>query len=434
MTGRREIAILMAIYLFFGFGYSLLMPIWEAPDERSHYGYILSLARTGEPPSIEQNHEARQPSLYYWLAGLPVRLLEAVQPDWVRSFSPGSLPPVEGLPRYDWTSENYVFLPGPLAVRWFGLVCGGLALLCIYAGVRRAFPDEPDLALGSAALAGGIPQFLHITASVNNDVFAILAGGLLFLGLAEICRREDLSRRWLVLAVSALLVPLLIKLTVLPLALTTLAAIAIRTRQVGTPRAARALWITGGLVGLAALLILAASPGTVDRFLAEARYRLLTVRPDVWDDSILRIAGRYLWNFWGKVGWLSVGIPIPAVAVLTALAAAGIGGSLQALPASGSGAEMPPAGRRLLAFSLAAAGVAGLVLLRNVLTSPQLQGRFLFPTLGPVALLAVFGWRRILGDRRRFLAPALVLMFALLNLHLWITGVIPVYYQPFLDR
>jgi hypothetical protein len=34
----------------------------------------------------------------------------------------------------------------------------------------------------------------------------------------------------------------------------------------------------------------------------------------------------------------------------------------------------------------------------------------------------------------RVLLPAIVILFALLNLHLWITGVIPVYFQPFLDR
>jgi hypothetical protein len=74
------------------------------------------------------------------------------------------------------------------------------------------------------------------------------------------------------------------------------------------------------------------------------------------------------------------------------------------------------------------------MLFRNYLTTPQLQGRFLFPTLGPIALLVVYGWGQIPGDRKRFLAPALVLLVALLNLHLWITGVIPVYFQPFLDR
>jgi hypothetical protein len=94
---------------------------------------------------------------------------------------------------------------------------------------------------------------------------------------------------------------------------------------------------------------------------------------------------------------------------------------------------VPAPARRLLAWSSFAAAVALLMLFVNYLSTPQLQGRFLFPTLGPIALLVVFGWRRLLAERARFLLPALVFVMLALNLHLWLTGVIPVYYQPFLD-
>jgi hypothetical protein len=289
-------------------------------------------------------------------------------------------------------------------------------------------------ALGTIALIGGIPQFIHIAASVNNDVLAILAGALLFFGLAEVLRQEEIASPWFAILAAGLILPIVVKLTVLPLGLTAAAAVAYRIRQLRPELSARFLVVSAGLFASGFLLLLVFSPGAIERVANEFQFRLFTVREGIWDDSIQRVVGRYLWNFWGKVGWLSVGIPLPAVLVLSVLAAAGFGFALRALVLSHAGADISPAEKRLLVFSLIAVAAAGMMIFRNFITSPQLQGRFLFPTLGPIALLTVFGWRRLLGDRVRVLLPAIVILFALLNLHLWITGVIPVYFQPFLDR
>jgi hypothetical protein len=434
MSDRARIGAVLGLYLLFGLGYSLLMPVWEAPDERAHYGYALRLARTGERPSIEDNYEAFQPPLYYRIAALPLVWIDAIRPEWVRTVSPGTLPPIEGRPRYDWNSENTVFLPGPLVLRWLGLVFGGMTLLFVYGGVRRIFPKEPALALGSVALIGGIPQFIHITASVNNDVLAILAGGLLFLGLAEICRCESFSLSWIWIAVAALLFPVVTKLTVLPLALAVLLALMSQTRRIRPDLAVRYLFVAAGLSIVVFLILLAAAPGVVDEFIRELAFRLFSFRPGIWDGTAQLFVLQLVLNFWGKVGWLTVGIPSLLAAALTVLAGAGIGFALRSLYFSGEEAVFTPAQRRFLAFSLIAIGAAGLMLFRNFLTTPQLQGRFLFPTLGPIALWIVFGWRRLLAERERFLVPVIVGMLFLLNIHLWITGVIPVYYQPFLDH
>ena len=434
MSERGRLAVILSLYLVMGIGYSLLMPVWEAPDERAHYSYALRLARTGERPSIEENPEANQPPLYYWIAAQPLGWIEVVRPDWVRPISPGTLPKAQGLPRYDWNSENYIFLAGPLVLRWLGLVFGGMALLFVYGGVRRIFPDEPGLALGSVALIGGIPQFIHITASVNNDALAILAGGLLFFGMVEICRFESFSLSWIWIAAAALLFPVVTKLTVLALALTVLLALMSQTRRIRPDRAARYLLAAAGLSIVVFLILLAAAPRVVDELIRELAFRLFSFRPGIWDGSVLSFVFELVLNFWGKVGWLSVGVPSLLAATMSVLAGAGIGFAVRSLYFSGEENVLTPAQRRFLTFSLIAIGAAGLMLFRNFLTTPQLQGRFLFPTLGPIALWIVFGWRRLLAERERFLVPMIVGMLFLLNLHLWLTGVIPVYYQPFLDR
>lgn len=434
MTVNRAAAAIVAIYLGFGFGYSVLMPIWEAPDERAHYGYAFTIARTGEPPSNEQNYESFQPPLYYRIAAVPIMLISAFDPALARPFMPPSLPMEEGHPRYIWTTENYEFLLAPLALRWMGLFFGGISLMCLYVAVRRTIPSEPALALGTIALAGGIPQFIHISASINNDALAILAGALLFYGLSRVCREESFSPGWLVLFLLALVLPMVVKLTVLPIGLAAAAAVlhrtwAVRDRLPNRLFAASAVLTVSALVAVPVIF-----PGTVERVLEELVFRLLRVRPDVWEGSILNILNRYLRSFWGKVGWLAIGIPVPAVIALTGLSGLGLVAVLRSLLFKGEMDNSHPAGRRLLLASLLAIGIAGLMLLNNYLSSPQLQGRFLFPTIGPIALLIVFGWSRLLGDRRRLLVPLIIVLFALLNLHLWITGVIPVYFQPFLDR
>ena len=138
MTERRWLALILGIYLLLAFGYSLLMPIWEAPDERAHYGYALQLAREGVPPTFERNYEAFQPPSYYWLVQWPLRILDGIEPGWVNPFKPDLLPAGEGGPRYDWDASNYRTLPGPLLLRWINILLGAASVYFIYRGAQKA--------------------------------------------------------------------------------------------------------------------------------------------------------------------------------------------------------------------------------------------------------------------------------------------------------
>ncbi|HEX6384690.1 MAG TPA: hypothetical protein VF177_08480, partial [Anaerolineae bacterium] len=67
------------------------------------------------------------------------------------------------------------------------------------------------------------------------------------------------------------------------------------------------------------------------------------------------------------------------------------------------------------------------------LTTPQYQGRFLFPSLGALSLLTAAGWYALLPRRVAAYLPHLILgLMMALNLVLWWGTVIPVFYQPFL--
>jgi hypothetical protein len=75
-----------------------------------------------------------------------------------------------------------------------------------------------------------------------------------------------------------------------------------------------------------------------------------------------------------------------------------------------------------------------LAVARNGLTTCATQGRFLFPAIGAYSLLMIGGWHDLLPEKtqQKFPLIMIVLMVAL-NIGLWLSGIIPVYYQPFLD-
>jgi hypothetical protein len=98
------------------------------------------------------------------------------------------------------------------------------------------------------------------------------------------------------------------------------------------------------------------------------------------------------------------------------------------LPKSDTPGE--PRGWRLVWLAV---GLALLVVGRNALTTPQFQGRFLFPAIGPLSLLAVAGWHALLpGRARQAILPAALLILLATHLIL-ISRILAVYYQPWLD-
>lgn len=76
-----------------------------------------------------------------------------------------------------------------------------------------------------------------------------------------------------------------------------------------------------------------------------------------------------------------------------------------------------------------------LAAVKNVLATPHgLQGRFLFPSIGALSLLMAAGWFALFPPRLAAYLPHLTVgLMVSLNLLLWWGGVLPVYYQPFLD-
>lgn len=164
------LALILLAYLSLGSAYALNTPLWQAPDEPAHFNYVRDLAQGRGFPVLQmgdydQNYmeritaarfplsmsidriryESHQPPLYYLLEAPVYRLMEGQ------------------------TLNQQV-----LSLRIFSLFLGALLLAVIYRAVRQVFPHDPSLAIGMSAFVAFIPQHLHITGSINNDILGEL--------------------------------------------------------------------------------------------------------------------------------------------------------------------------------------------------------------------------------------------------------------------
>ena len=427
---RGWLILILALYLVLAVGYSLLMPVWEAPDEPAHYHLAWHRATYEEFPSVEINYEAHQPRPYYYLTSLIIRALDTVDPELTRFRRPREYIYNIRKPerRFEWTDENYHFFWGVYLLRWLNVILGGMALWLNWKIFKLVAPTQPALCLAALAFAGLTPQYLHIMASVNNDTLGTLAGALLFYAAIRFLH-EPSNALGLTLIAASMLLPLLTKLTVLPVG----AAVLLMTVSKWFFGLTQKRWLVYSalLVLLGAGIFYLLFPEAVQSVYSEMQWRLFSLRKNALTEKYIRtISSQILWTYWGKVGWLAVGLPLWMIQLLTGLGVTGMVlhiFSLIRLRVRGLQLGLWLAVWLVAIFTL-------LAVFRNGLTTFATQGRLLFPAIGALSLLMVAGWHYTLPERvQRYLPLVVILLFVVCNLILWLTGVIPVYYQPFFD-
>jgi hypothetical protein len=429
VSERRWLALIFALYFSLGIGYSLLMPIWEAPDEPAHYHLAWRLARKGEYATEELNYEASQPRAFYYLGSYVILALDQIDTrlsDYVlpREYK-YNIRVAE--PRFDWNDGNYRFLLGVYALRWLNLGIGALALWLNWRTFNMIAPDKP-VGLSALALAALTPQYLHIMSSVNNDAPGALAGASLFYLAIRVAGQTNL---WLgvVSILLALILPLTTKLTVLPVSAAVLAIVA--WKWFSSLQQRKWLVVAAIILLSGAGLLYVFFPETIQTALGEIIWRLFSLRKKGVDAEYLQtISSQIVWTYWGKVGWLAVGLSWWVIDLLTVAGFIGIANQIRIL--------IKPKGNHahLSAWfaTLAVAIFTVLAVARNGLTTGATQGRLLFPAIGALSLLMISGWHDILPEQIQQKLPlTITLLMLALNIGLWSFGVIPVYYQPFLD-
>lgn len=427
---RRWLGIIFSLYFLLAFGYSLLMPIWEAPDEPAHFHLAWRVARGKSYPTYEHNYETYQPRAYYYAVSLVIRALDQIDP----RFSSYYLPPHQPrnlrkpLAMFYWSPENYRLLLGVYSLRWVNILLGASALWLNWKSFRLLAPERPELHLAALALAALTPQYLHIMSSVSNDATGALAGAFL-LYLAIRFMKEPSGQLGLLSILSALLLPFITKLTVLPVSAGLLAIVA--GKWFFSLRSKRWLVYSVLAVLLSAGIFYLLFPQTVQTAWNDVEWRLFSLRRNALTSRYVKaILSQIVWTYWGKVGWIAVGLHAYIVNLLTAFGLAGL--LLHATQLIKSRKSDPQ-------FNLwIGTWVIGLLtlltVLRNGLATSATQGRFLFPAIGALSILMTGGWHSILPERMRYHLPWIVMLLMVsCTLILWQFGILPTYFQPFLD-
>jgi hypothetical protein len=407
MANRWHLPVIVALFVLMAGAYSVVTPLFEAPDEVWHYGYVYWVAGGNGLAAPDKTdglafwaQEGSQPPLYYLLAGLLTGPLP--RGDWATSVRYN---PHAALGNADsFGNRNYLLHGAWDAWPWRGIALSAhLARLCsillgavtvvfTYLMGRQLAPDWELAAALAAALVAFNPQFLFLSASVSNDnlVTAISAAGV-WLCVRVAGGHTRPATRWLVALGAVVGLAALAKLSGLLLGALALAALGLAGRRLRSWR----FWLGGsalvvvvavavagwwywrnwtlvgdplGLAGMFAVLPARAEP------LGAAQ--LLALAPGIWRST------------WAVFGWFNVAVDAWVYWLYSGLAALGCAGWLIVVlnPRRRLESGLRPTAAGLLAgWSL----VVALALLRWAQINYP-QGRLLFPAIAAaMALLAV---------------------------------------------
>ena len=314
------------------------------------------------------------------------------------------------------------------ALRWINILFGGIAVWLNWKTFKLIAPEKATLCLAALALAALTPQYLHIMSSVNNDALGTLAGALLFYLTIRFVK-ESSNLFGLLSIFLAVALPFFTKLTLLPVSAAVLMIIAWKWYFGFSQK--RWLLYSILLVLLAAGVFYLLFPEIIQSAASEINWRLFNLRKKGVTVAYLKtISNQIIQTYWGKVGWLAVGLPAGIVNLLTALGL--VGAAIQIRKLIKLRTKEPQFTLWLATCLIGLFTI--LAVARNGLTTGATQGRLLFPAIGAMSLLMVAGWHQTLPEGvQRYLPALIILLFFCCNMILWLTGILPVYYQPFLD-
>lgn len=421
-TRHHSLLIILVAYLFLGLMYSATTPIFEAPDERQHYGYIQELAakrrllNRGEDSLAE--HEASQPPLYYAVAALSTAwrghdspLILERNRYYGNYQAPGTVNDNKNVLLHT-DLEAFPWRGAVLTVhitRLVNLLFGALTVGATYLLAHEIFA-KPHLALCAAATVAFTPQFLFISSVINNDVVSsALSTVTLWLLVGGVRRRFSTGRASLLgVAIGLAALSKVSALALLPL---TLLVVALRIWWTVPDsgfyqRLSRVFFRWAIVLGLALVVagwwyvrnsLLYDDPlGLQSHFDAGWAYEEPLSLSNLWS----QLPGVAL-SLWAAFGMGNVHLPkmtYVLVAFVVALAVAGL--AAWVVRARQSKKRL---GTR--AWSLFVLGVWSLIVFAALFRWMQLVkaalGRLLFPAIGALAVLMVWGEIQFISNFQR---------------------------------
>ena len=390
--------------------YSVVIPPFETPDEIWHYAFVQHVATGQGLPVASPRSQALwrqqgvQAPAYYLAAAALTAWID--QRDFPAIYARANPHAAIGWPDAP-DNRNFLIhhadeawpwrgsILGLHIARFFSVALGAVALAATYGTLLLLLPQPA--ALAGTALVAFIPQFIFISASASNDnaVNALAALALWQMVALAVQPGAPPMRRWLLLG-ATLGLAVLAKLSALGLlALAGLVILWAARRE----RSWRILW--SGSLGVATPVLLVGGwwywrnwqlygdPLAWNIWQANI---LLRVETAGWR-TILGELGSVERSFWGLFGWLNVQYAPLLYSLLRAielLIAFGLAVAAVRWLLFERTVDRRWAGGALLLAWLALLTVSWL---RFMLIAPAAQGRYFFPALPALALLAAIGVR-----------------------------------------
>lgn len=179
------------LYIALAIYYNVTTPLWEAPDETGHFQYVVHILQQRALPRQEIGAlgQAHHPPLYYLLTALVVAPVDLTDPTGMFRPNPDFFQWGQGggdlnIALHDDAERAWPYRGWTLALflaRGFSSLLGLGTIMLTYAIGRTIFPQQRAIPLLAAMLVAFNPQFLFISASVNNDNLVTFAStGLLW--------------------------------------------------------------------------------------------------------------------------------------------------------------------------------------------------------------------------------------------------------------
>ncbi len=416
---RGSLVLILTLYVALGFMYSAMSPVFEAPDERQHYGYIRHLVIERRLPSRAEEsaaeHEASQPPLYYAVAALATSwrshqpALSLRQNRFYGSYqAAGSVNDNKNvylhsqLGRSGWSGTVLTVR----LTRLVNLLFGGLTVVASYLLGREVCGEERVVPVCTAAVVAFTPQFLFISSAINNDMavtaFSTLALWLLIGGV-----RRGYSPFRAGLLGAAIGLATLSKVSGLALLPLALSVVGLQTWRARTTSQSFPRWrsvvarcavvlltalVVGGWWYVRNALLYQDPLGVQTHFETPWRYAQPLPLRSVWS----QLPGVAI-SSWAAFGMGNIQLPQAvylSVGSVVSLAAAGL--AVWAVDTWRSRRQPGPR-----AWSLALLALWVVVVLLALLRWMQLVkaalGRLLFPALGAISILIVWGLTQLIS-------------------------------------
>jgi 4-amino-4-deoxy-L-arabinose transferase-like glycosyltransferase len=422
MKLNLSVFILILAYLVLATAYNVVVGVGEVPDELPHMEHVRhiityhALPLQMPDPSHHVGNQAHQPPAYYALGALLT--------GWI---APGNYqlvlnPAFDIVPNrlggrqrfYHTQAEAFPYRGLVLAyhvLRAFSTALGAITIWAIFRAAQVIAPQRPTIAVLAAGLAAFNPQFIFLTASVNNDNLGMAAASLMLLTGLMAWQQPSLR----LTAVMGFLIGLAAlskynALAVAPGAVLALMAPYLRRRRWREVAGHIAL-----VIGLAAIIsgwwFLQNWQLYGDPLAQQIAYHSLSgVRrysPWRWSELPGNIVSAFT-SSWGRFGWMNITL-YPAIYVaLAVLCLAALIGMI------GAAWRLMRAGRRRewrliphVSLALAALGIMAFVA-RYHLFVPADHGRLFFPGLLAFAIFLALGLAELAGRWQTTLALSVI--------------------------